>query len=272
MLAAQNPPAGRIFQIVAQAARLAALAPVSAARRHRTRQVALPAVPHADRAVDETLDLGGRRTADRTDFVERQRPFQNHTCKARTRQKDRVVRRADRRLRRGVQFDGQRHTPQGHILHDERVDTRRNQLAGLPFGGGEFVVVKQRIERGVHPHAVEVCILYRPADVVDGVRGRMARTEPRTADIDRIGAGIDGRNRRSVVPRRGQQFESFQFHKAASHRLETRLRPSNSRIEVGKQSVRTGVFIAKIRISRGQKQILFVFCRGGVSKAQPKYE
>jgi len=81
--------------------------------------------------------------------------------------------------------------------------------AGLPFGGREFVVVKQRIERGVHPHAVEMRILRRTADVVDRIGGRMARTEPRAADVDRIGAGVDGRNRRGIVPRWGQQFESF---------------------------------------------------------------
>lgn len=106
VLAAQNPPSGGVFQIVAQTARLAAFAPIAAARRHRPRQITLTAVPHADRTVDETLDLGCRGAADRTDLVERQRPFQNHACETRIPQKRRLGRRADRRLRRGVQFDG----------------------------------------------------------------------------------------------------------------------------------------------------------------------
>ena len=89
------------------------------------------------------------------------------------------------------------------------ASTPADEFAGLPFGGREFVVVKQRIERGVHPHAVEMRILRRTADVVDRIGGRMARTEPRAADVDRIGAGVDGRNRRGIVPRWGQQFESF---------------------------------------------------------------
>ena len=177
VLAAQQPPSGGVFQIVAQTARLAAFAPIAAARRHRPRQITLTAVPHADRTVDETLDLGCRGAADRTDLVERQRPFQNHACETRIPQQTPPQQACGSPSASRRAVHRQRHAPQRHVLHDERVDTRRDEFAGLPFGGREFVVVKQRIERGVHPHAVEMCILRRTADVVDRIGGRMARTE-----------------------------------------------------------------------------------------------
>ena len=59
---------GLVHQIVGQAAGLAASAPVTAAFAHRTRQETAAAVPHADRPVDETLQIDPAGGADRPDL------------------------------------------------------------------------------------------------------------------------------------------------------------------------------------------------------------
>ena len=79
-----------------------------------------------------------------------------------------------------------------HVLHDERIDPGRDQLAGLPLGGLQFVVVNQGIERGMHPHAITVGILRDTGDLLRTVARRMARSELCTADIDGVGAVIHG--------------------------------------------------------------------------------
>ena len=91
-----------------------------------------------------------------------------------------------------MQLDRKIHPPQSHVLHDERIDPGRDQLAGLPLGGLQFVIVNQGIERGMHPHAVTVGILRDTGDLLRTVARRMARSELRTADIDGVGAVIHG--------------------------------------------------------------------------------
>lgn len=51
------------------------------------------------------------------------------------------------------------HAAVGHILHDERIDSRCYDLLRLHAGLFDLVVEKQRIERGVDTHTVLVGIL-----------------------------------------------------------------------------------------------------------------
>lgn len=48
-----------------------------------------------------------------------------------------------------------------------------DQLAGLPLGGLQFVVVNQGIERGMHPHAITMGILRDTGDLLRTVARRL---------------------------------------------------------------------------------------------------
>ena len=182
---------GLVHQIVGQAAGLAASAPVTAAFAHRTRQETAAAVPHADRPVDETLQIAPAGGTDRPDLVERQGPLQNHAGKAAALQKKRLLRRTCGRLRRSVQLDRQIHPPQRHVLHDQGVHPGGDQLPGLPLGFGQLAVIEQRIERSMHPYTVLMGILYRSGDLLRRIARRVARTEAGASDIEGVGAVID---------------------------------------------------------------------------------
>ena len=197
----------RVGQIPGQAARLAARPAVATAPGHRPREEAAAAVPDADRPVDENLDLGRRRGADGPDLVERERPFENHAREARLGEEARPLGRAVGDLRRGVQFHGEVHPPQGHVLHDEGIDSGVDQLAGRTFGIGKLLVPEQRVERGVDPHAEAVGIRHDAGDLLRAIPGGLPRPEARAADIDGIGARIHGHDGRGVIPGRSQQFD-----------------------------------------------------------------
>ena len=79
------------------------------------------------------------------------------------------------------------------------IDARVDQAAGLPFGGLQFVVPHERVERGMDPHSEAVGILHDPGDLLRGVPRGLPRAEPRAADIDRIGAVVYGGRGRSVI-------------------------------------------------------------------------
>ena len=201
-----------VREVPRQAARLAARSAVAAALGHRPREEAAAAVPHADRTVHETLHLGRRCGADRPDFVERQRPFENHAREPRLAQESGTFRRAVRHLRRGMELHRKIHPPISHILDDQGVDPRGDQFAGLCLGRFQFAVPQQRVERRVDPHAVTVGIFDHAGDLLRRVPGRLPRTETRAADIDGIGAVIHSRDGRSVIFGRCEQFDGFHNH------------------------------------------------------------
>ena len=98
-----------------------------------------------------------------------------------------------------MEFDGQRHPPQGHVLHDQRIDTRGDQLAGLPFGLLQFVVPQQRVERGVDPYAEAVGVLRDAGDLLRRIARGLPGPELRTADIDGVGTVIHGGHGRGII-------------------------------------------------------------------------
>ena len=226
VLARQVGPPAAVGKVVGQPAGLAAGTAVAAAPGHRAREETPPAVADADGPVDETFDLGLCRGTDGTDLIERKVALEDHPRKARLAQEASPFGRAVRDLRRGVQFDRKVHPPQGHVLHDQRVDARGDQLAGLTLGIGQFVVPQQRVERGMDPHAVAVGILHRTGDLLRGVPGRLTRPEARPADVDGIGAVVHGRNDRVVILGRGQQLDApaFSVSDQALFHQETKVR------------------------------------------------
>ena len=159
--------------------------------------------------MDEAFDLGRRGRADRPDLVQRQVPFEDHPREARLAQKTGPLGRRVAHLRRGVQFDGQRHPPQGHVLHDQRIDARGDQLPGLPFGLLQLVVPHQRVERGMDPYAIAAGVLHDAGDLLRGVARGLPGPELRTADIDGVGAVIHGGHGRGVIFGGSQEFDGF---------------------------------------------------------------
>ena len=125
-------------------------------------------------------------------------------------------------LRRGVQLHGQSHTPQRHVLHDERIHACGDELAGLPFGIGELVVVEQRVERRMHPHAEAAGIRHDAGDLLRRVARGLPRAEARAADVDGVGAGLHGSHGRGIVFRRGEQFDGF--HASERFRIAAKVR------------------------------------------------
>ena len=148
-----------------------------------------------------------RGAPDATYVGERQRPCEDYARKAAPRQKGGILRGHAPRLCRGVQFDRKVHLPQGHVLHDQRIDPRGDQLPGLTFGLPEFIVPQQRVERGMDPHAVAVGILHGPGDLFGRISRSLTRPEPRAAHVDGIGAVIHGSHRRGKIPRRSKQLD-----------------------------------------------------------------
>ena len=199
MLPGNPGPTLSVGEVPRQAAGLAARPAIAAARGHRPREETAAAVPHADRPVDEAFDLGRGGGADGPDLLQREVAFENHPRKPRLAQEPRPLGRAVRNLRRGVQLHRKVHPPQSHVLHDQRIDARVDQAAGLPFGGLQFIVPHERVKRGVDPHSEAVGILHDPGDLLRGVPRGLPRAEPRAADIDRIGAVVHGGRGRSVI-------------------------------------------------------------------------
>lgn len=66
-------------------------------------------------------------------------------------------------LRRGVQLRTEVHPQVSHVLHDQGIDARGEQLAGLPLGLLQFVVEQKRVEGRMHPHAEAVSVLRHAA-------------------------------------------------------------------------------------------------------------
>ena len=209
MLPGDIRPALSVGQVPRQAAGLAARPAVAAALGHRPRQETTAAVSHADRPVDETFDFGRRSVADGPNLLQRQVALQDHPGEPDLPQKPRPLGSPVADLRRGVQFHRKVHLPQGHVLHDQRIDPRRDQFAGLPFGSFQLAVPQQRVERRMNPHAETVGILRNPGDLLYGVSRGLPRTEFRTADIDGIGAVVHGGHCRSKVFGGRQQFDGF---------------------------------------------------------------
>ena len=108
-----------------------------------------------------------------------------------------------------MQLGTEPHAAVGHVLHDERIDSRCDDLLRLHAGLFDLIVEKQRIERGIYAHAVLVGILHGTGHVVERVRGGIPRPEFRGADIYGVGTAVDGVDGRSIVTGRSQQFDSL---------------------------------------------------------------
>ena len=149
---------------------------------------ALPAVGHAQRAVDEELDHRAVHLGcDRADLVQVQLARQHHLREARVLQEARLGRRADVGLRARVQLQWRQvELEQPHVLHDQRVDAGRVQLPGQAPRGLELVVAQDGVQRHEHARVEAVRVAAQALDLGHRVGRLVARAEAGAADVDRV--------------------------------------------------------------------------------------
>lgn len=106
-----------------------------------------------------------------------------------------------------MQLRSEVHPQVSHVLHDQGIDARGEQLAGLSLGLLQFVVEQQRVEGRMHPYAEAVSVLRHAGDLLRAVAGGLPRPELRAPDVEGVGAAIHGGDGRSIVFGRSEQFD-----------------------------------------------------------------
>ena len=141
-------------------------------------------------------------------LVERKLPRQHYLREAGAGEHSHLGRSAGVGLSAGVQLDGRYiHRREGHVLHDERVDTDFVQLGHESARLVELAVVYDGIEGDVDLYAVGAGIFHHPAEVVERVAGCGTRSKRWPADIHGVGAVDDCRDSRIGIARRGEQLQ-----------------------------------------------------------------
>ncbi len=198
-------------QIVRQPAGLGALATIGAAAAEGFARQTLPAVGHAQRAVNEHLQLHFCLRGNAADFVERQFPRDNHTLDAQLPHEFNSARFGQRHLRRAVNRQSRRDLPhqlrQTQILHNHRIgpgcDDRRDKFHGVR----QFVGKNQRVERHVTAHIVPVQIIHHLRQFREcEIRGPVPGIEIRQPEIHGISPVGNRGAQRFPIAGRGEQF------------------------------------------------------------------
>jgi hypothetical protein len=211
VLLVRDDPALAVLDLVGQAAGLRAVAAVGAAPGVRMADEALAAVGHARRAVDEELEraaLGVEPGMDGLDLRQREFARQHDLREARVLQESGLLQRADVGLGAGVQLDRRQvDLQQAHVLHDQHVGAGVVHVPGHAPRGLEFVIAQDGVERDEDARAEAVRMAAQPLDVPDAVAGRCPRAEARPADVDGVGAMVDGLDADLGIARGCQEFE-----------------------------------------------------------------
>jgi hypothetical protein len=200
-----------VGHLVGQAAGLAAVAPVGAAAGVGVADEALAAIGHAQRSVDEKLDvaaLGVGGGADGGNLLHRQLARQHNLAQARVLQKAGFFRGADVGLGAGVQLDGRQiEFEQAHVLDDEGVGPGVVDLPGHLPGAFEFIVAQDGVERDENAAVKAVGVGNQALQVAQVVACAGACTKGGAADVDGVGAVVDGLNADVGIARGGEEFE-----------------------------------------------------------------
>ncbi len=201
-------PALGVDQAVAAAAGLGALAAVAAPSADGVAHVALPAVRDTQRPVDETLELQGGAGADGPDLVQAQLAGQDDAPEANGFQEGDprggvVVHlgAGDEGQGREVRFE------QAHILDDGGVDANVVEPVQQANGLGQLVVVEQGVDGDIDPRPVAVGVPHQSGDVLERIAGPGAGAELGRADIDGVGAAVDGGASDVEVLGRGEELD-----------------------------------------------------------------
>ena len=137
-------------------------------------------------------------------------------------QKTRFLGRADVGLRAGMQLDGRQvQFQQAHVLNDQRVGAGVVDLPGHVARALQLIVAQDGVERDEDAAAKAVRVFDQAIQVADVVARRGACAKGRAADVDGIGAVVNGRDADVGVAGGGQQFKLVgqKGHGAALSRL-----------------------------------------------------
>ena len=183
-------------QLVGQAAGLRALAAVGAAPAPRLRREALAGVGDAERAVHEHLQLASRSGCGWRDVVERQLAGQHHAAHAELLRQVDALGAGDAHLRAAVDLEIGRDLPgklrDGQVLHDDGVGAGFGDGAQEPGGFGQLMVEDQRVEGDIALDAAAVQRAQRVGQFGQGEADLGAGGEVLEAEVDGVGAGLDG--------------------------------------------------------------------------------
>ena len=213
-LVAKQHLAGSIFQVIQAAAGLGAGTAVGTAAGQVFREIALPAVTHAQGTVHKELYFCIYRTGNGLDLLQRKLPLQHQTAKTQTLQPTGFLRRADGALGRGMHHQRRTHGQHGRILDNESIHSRRLELMHHGPGLGNFFWFKQGIYRGIDAYAESMGVLAQGGDILDGISGRLPCPEGGTGNVYGIGAAIDGGPANLCISGRGQEFQPAHLRKA----------------------------------------------------------
>ena len=195
-----------------QAAGTGTAAPIAAAAAQKCAHVALAAHRHAQRAVDEALQLNGAFGGNAGDLPAAQLPAENGPGKAQPGQLLHARQAVHAHLGGAVQLQPRGHPlgqgRRGHVLQDHRI---RTGCGHRPDGTGQILHLA-RVHRGVqghvHPHAAPVAEGHR---VLQGLGGKVACALPGVeagkAQIHRVRAAVHGCAQHLLVARRGQNLQ-----------------------------------------------------------------
>ena len=96
---------------------------------------------------------------------------------------------------------------QASVLDDEAVDADVVELPGQAASGGELVVAQQGIERGIDAGPVFVGVPHQGRNRFEAIARRLPRPKARRADVDRVGAAIDGSQAALQIARGREQLD-----------------------------------------------------------------
>ena len=135
-----------------------------------------------------------------------QRTLQNSTRKANLLEEGHTLGIDTVCLRRGVQLHTKPHTTVGHILHNQRIDTRLDKGLGLTLRIVELGIEEQRVAGCIDLRTKTMGILHNTGNILDAVTCGIASAKTRRSDIDGIGSAINGIDGRKVVFGRRKQL------------------------------------------------------------------
>ena len=196
---------------VGQAAGLGAGAPVAAALADEGAHGALAGIAHAQRAVDEHLDLRAATAAHVGDVLAGKFTGQHHPLHAQAFRPACTA--GGEQAHLGAGMDGQvrryrlcqrQHAP---ILHQHCVHAH---LGGLPqyLGGlGQLPVSQQSVQRQEYPHAPQMAVGHRVGELLVGeIFGVAAGVEGPKAHVHRVRPGLHRRLKGGAGAGRGEQL------------------------------------------------------------------
>ena len=208
-----------VGHLVRQTAGLRAVATVGAAPGVRVADVTLATVGDAQRAVNKELQrgLGPCGGTNCGNLAEIELARQHDLTQAHVLQEAGLLRGADVGLGAGVQLDRwQVEFQQTHVLDDQRIDTGVVELPDLLPRRFQFVVAQNRVERDEHARVEAVRVPHQSRNVGHLVGGRGTRAERGTADVNGVGAVVDGFDADIGVARGREQFKLMGFHRGRS--------------------------------------------------------